>query len=214
MDPELLARKRWRTLAKILDRQDRVAADLAEARRQNGVLHAALPEAERNDRLARGQAAAAGNQPPSQSETQRLEAELAASKQRADDLQAASEVVAAELLELRQRNRDQWGRSQAETVDRARRSVAEAVASLEAKVDALEDEATLQRWVDEPRAEVTIDPHGGRLDHNLVLAEAIARLRTAVEGLAAGTQAEPPQRPEPDPVTKRLLAKARPGWGG
>jgi hypothetical protein len=214
MNPETLARKRWRTVGKTLDRRDRVASDLAEARQHGAALRAMLPAAERNDRLARGQAAADGKQLPRQSETERLEAELAATKQRADDLQAAAELVAAELLEVRQSNRDAWCESQAEAVERARRNLAEAADNLEAQISALENELELRRWVDEPLGEATVDPFGGRLSHTAALSQALAQVRNAVDGLAAGTQAEPPRRPEPDPVTKRLLAKARPGWGG
>jgi hypothetical protein len=214
MDPETFARKRWRAAEKAVARRERIAHDLAETRQLIGTLTAALPAAERNDRLARGQAVADGHQPPPQGEKDRLEAELNLAKQRSDDLQAAAELAATEILELRQANRDTWAGSQAQAVDKARGAVLEATDKLEQQVSSLTDELALQAWLAAPVEQPLADPHGGRLTHEGTLATALTQLRAAVEGLAAGTTPQPPAKPEPDPITKRLINKARPSWGG
>jgi hypothetical protein len=203
MDPETIARKRWRAAEKAVARRERIARDLAETRQLIGTRTAALPAAERADRLARGQAVADGRQPPPQGEKDRLEAELNLAKQRSDDLQAAAELAATEILELRQANRDTWAGSQAQAVDKARGAVLEAT-----------DKLALQAWVAAPVEQPLADPHGGRLTHEGTLATALTQLRAAVEGLAAGTTPKPPAKPEPDPITRRLINKARPSWGG
>ena len=212
-DPETLARKRFRPLANTLERRDRIDRDLRDAREQAGLLTAALPAAERNDRAARGRALADGTPPPKQGKKQRLAAELAATRQRADDLEAASELIAAELLQLRQTRQEDWAGSQTEAVARARAAVLEATGKLESAVAALEDELALRSWIEAPTGETAPDPHGGRLTHTGTLTTALDQVRAAVDGLAAGeTTAEPPRR-EPVPLTKRLLTKAKPGWG-
>ncbi len=84
---------------------------------------------------------------------------------------------------------------------------------LEQQLSSRTDELALQAWVAAPVEQPLTDPHGGRLTHEGTLATALTQLRAAVEGLAAGTTPQPPAKPEPDPITKRLLAKANQGWG-
>lgn len=207
-DPETLARSRFRSARRLLERRDKIGRELTEARQHSGQLHRALPQAERRDREARGRATAEGrNRPPL--EAAPIVAEIEDVRQRIEDLEAAAEVVEAELRELRQTNRDSWSERQARHVAQARRAVLTAAAELEAAVSTLEDENALRAWVAEPVGQGAVDPAGGRVTHAGAIAAALDQVRAAVDGIAAGEAS-----PVPTPVRgRKLLPMERPGWG-
>jgi len=130
-------------------RRDRRSAPRGAASR--GELSAALPEAERRDRELRGQAVAAGKA-VEVGEAGKLAAELEDAQQSAKDLEAATEVVARELLDVREANRDTWTQSQDRHVEKARAAVLTAADGLAAAVAKLEDENALRAWAAEPVA--------------------------------------------------------------
>jgi hypothetical protein len=168
LEAETLARGRWRPVAKALDRRDKIQRRLVEARHRSGELHAALPAAERRDREARGHAVAEGRSRP-QLEAPQIISEREDLQQQIDDLQAAAEVVDRELLELRERSRENWRASCDRTVERAKAAVLKAGQELEAAVSAFEDEIALRDWAHAPVDQGSTDPMGGRLTHTGVL---------------------------------------------
>jgi hypothetical protein len=206
------AAKRWKPVAKLTARRDKISVQLWEARARAAELSAQLPAAKERDRQARGRALADATEPPA-SEADRISRELEDAQRLAADLEAAGEVLAAELRDLREAHREQWAPEQAQVVANAREQLLRSCERLEEDAQALEDATALHAWA--VRDEIaTVDPFGGRLTNTGALREAIGQLRAAVQGLAAGETNRPvPPQPEPSWLQRRLAAKANTGWG-
>jgi hypothetical protein len=207
-DPETLARRRFRSVRRLLERRDKIGNLLAEARRRSGELHAELPQAEQRDREARGRATAEGRSKP-QLEAPQIASELEDVQQRVEDLQAAATVVEQDLQTLRRDKRDPWSERQAGRVEQAKRAVFTAAGELEQAVSTLEDENALRAWITEPVGQGSVDPAGGRVTYAGAIAAALDQVRAAVDGIAAGEAAPTPAPPQ----GRKLLPIERPGWG-
>jgi chromosome segregation ATPase len=215
LDAETLARKRFKPVEKVLAKREQIARKLVEARARVGELQAALPEAEANDRAARGRAIADGRIAPRESEKERISAEIEKTQQQVDDFLAAGELVERDLSELLEANREGWSKAQEREVAQARNAVLTAVQEVAVAVEKLGAENALRAWIDPVPPEGSVDPYGGRLSHSGALGAALDQVRAAVEALASGEEyGKPPPEPEPSWVERRLAAKAKPGWGG
>jgi hypothetical protein len=214
LDPEILARRRWRQVERAAGKRDELGRRLQEARARAAELTSAQPGAEQRDREARGLSLVDGKSPPP-SEAEKIARQLEGAQQDVQDFDAALGVANRRLQEVLDTNRHAWAQEQERTIEQARTEVLSALASLEQGIATLEGERALLAWLEPAPAEGSVDPHGGRHTHSGFLAAALDQVRAAVAGIAAGEESrQPDPAPEPSWLEKRLVGKAKPGWGG
>jgi hypothetical protein len=152
LDPEILARRRWRQVERAAGKRDELGRRLQEARARAAELTSTQPGAEQRDREARGLALAEGKPAP-HSEAEKTARELDEARSLVQDLDAAAAVVQHQFQEVLDANRESWGQAQGRAIDQAGNGVLSALAGLEKAVGKLEDERGLLAWIEPVPAE-------------------------------------------------------------
>jgi hypothetical protein len=143
VNPETLARQRFKQVEKLLQRRERVAREQTEAQREAEQLRERLEVARQSHRGAGALALAEGNPvPPPDEELERLEAQIVAIGRRLEAFGEAAQLVERDLALLRIENREGWEAAQT-------RAVAAATAKVDEAAAALADEQALLGWVTE-----------------------------------------------------------------
>jgi hypothetical protein len=192
MNPEDVARSRFRPMAKVYEKTTRLAAELQETRAQVERLTTEQAAAAHRDRLAYAAALSEGKGRPASCEEAKVSAELEDAELKADALTLALDAAFDERARLIEQNRSGWRRQSMRELARARSRYESAITELEQARDALSGEATLITWLDSgASADAASDPLGGRIGTDargrpaLSFGRTLEELRRDVEHLAS-----------------------------
>jgi hypothetical protein len=147
MNPEDLARRRWRPVEKAVAKRDRLGKELSETNQSLAALRSELSQAERADRDAYAAALADGDKAEPPRKAMQLAAAVAAEERRSEALQAATANAESEIYQLREQNRSAWSRDTIGAITKAHRAYTEAVRAVGAARDVLADEVALVSWI-------------------------------------------------------------------
>jgi hypothetical protein len=154
VNPEDVARQRWRPVAKAVEKRNRLGAELIKANERLVRLRNELPQAEQADREAFAVALAAGKAEPDRMSEQ-VAANIAAEERRSHALQTAVQQAESELQKLCEQNRPNWFRDTLAAIGKAHRTYEEAIDAVAQAREGLADEVALADWI---RGGVGISP--------------------------------------------------------
>jgi hypothetical protein len=207
MNPEDLARQRWRPAAKAVERRNRFGEGLGVTNERLVGLRAELPRAEEADREAFAQAIAEGDKAEPRWKAEQLAARIEADERRAEARRLAIENAENELRKLRVDNRSAWRKSTIGTIVKAHLAYQESIRRVEAAREALADEVALDGWVtDGIGASHVLDRLGGEISNTSALsfAQVVCSLNEDAEQIAShlrepepGALRAPPGRRRP-----------------
>jgi hypothetical protein len=164
MNPEDLARQRWRPVAKAVDKRSRLGEELRVTNERLVGLRAELPRAEEADREAHATAIAAGDKAEPGRKAEQLATRIEAEERRAEALRLAIEKTESELRKLRDENRSAGRKATFSTIAKAHLAYEESIRRVEAARDALADEVALAGWItDGIGASHVVDRLGGQI---------------------------------------------------
>jgi DNA repair exonuclease SbcCD ATPase subunit len=146
MNPEDLARRRWRRIAKAVEKRNRLGAELAKTNERLVLLRNELPQAEQADRAAFAAALAAGKAEPDRMAEQ-VAANIAVEERRSEALQTAVQQAESELQKLCEQNRTGWYRDTLAAIGKAHRIYEEAIEAVAQAREGLADEVALADWI-------------------------------------------------------------------
>ena len=182
MNPEDLAKQRFKPVARALEKIARLGTELAETRARVEQLERERAAAAHRDRQAYAAALSEGKGKPSSREEAKVAAELEEAEEKAEALALAVDSALDERAKLLDQNRSGWRRQSMRELAKARSRYESAIAELEAARDALSGEATLIAWLDTgANAEAASDPLGGRVGTDATGRPAISFSRTLEE---------------------------------
>jgi hypothetical protein len=147
MNPEDLARQRWRPVAKAAEKRSRLGDELRVTNERLVGLRAELPRAEEADREAYATAIAAGDKAEPGRKAEQLATRIEAEERRAEALRLAIEKTESELRKLRNENRSACRKSTIATIAKAQLDYQESIRRVEAAREALADEVALDGWI-------------------------------------------------------------------
>lgn len=145
MNPEDLARRRWKVVNKKAEERGRLVQQLNQANERLAVLREELPRAEQTDREAFATALGQGNDEPERSATKLVE-KIEAEQRRAEAAVIGIENAERELRELCSRN-GPWRFETMRTIAKARTEYQESIRRLEDARESLADEVSLFGWL-------------------------------------------------------------------
>jgi hypothetical protein len=206
VNPEDLARERWRPAAKTVEKRNRLGEELRVTNERLVALRAELPRAEEADREAYATAIAAGDKAEPGRKAEQLAARIEADERRAEACRAAIENAENELRKLRVDNRSAWRKSTIGTIVKAHLAYQESIRRVEAAREALADEVALDGWVtDGIGASHVLDRLGGEISNTnaLSFAQVVRSLNEDAEQIASHLR-----EPEPSVPFKRLRDRA------
>ena len=204
MNPEDLARSRFKPVAKALEKISRLGTELAETRAQVEQLEGERAAAAHRDRQAYAEALREGRARPAKREEAKVIAQLEDAGLKAEALALAVDAALDERTKLLEQNRRGWRRQSMRELARAKGRYESAIAELAAARDALSDGATLIAWLDSgASAEAASDPLGGRVGIDasgrqpVSFSRTLEELRQDCEYLAEhpATSGNPPAEP-------------------
>ena len=163
MNPQDLARARFKPIRQALERIEKTEAAHAKSQAKLEQLRAAVGPAEHRDREALGQALVDGKPEPA-SEAEEIKSQLAQEERRAEALRLAVSAARERIPELVSANRGEWTRQGRRALATTQRRYSTAIDELEAARVALSDEASLGSWMASGSSvDAAADPLGGRL---------------------------------------------------
>jgi uncharacterized protein (UPF0335 family) len=145
MNPTDLAR-RWKPYRNAVERAEKAARALQEARARLGQLRSDLGPAEAADSLALGKAILAG-QNESPSKVAQIQEEIRAQERRVSALERAHADVQEQIASVIAEHKSSWHRETLSEISKARRRSEDALAELEAARDNLSSIVGLNEWV-------------------------------------------------------------------
>jgi hypothetical protein len=164
MNPEDVARARFRPLAKVYDKTTALATELQETRGLVERLTNEQTAAAHRDRLAYADALSKGEPRPAKREESKARAAREDAELKSEALAIAVDSALDERAKILDRHRSGWKREAMRELARARGRYEDAIAELEAARDALSNEASLIAWLDSgASADAASDPLGGRI---------------------------------------------------
>jgi hypothetical protein len=146
VNPEDLARQRWRPIAKAVEKRNRLGRELTDTNGRLVALRGELPQAEQADREAFAVAIAEGKPEPNRKAKQ-IDANIAAAERRSEALQTAVQQAESELQKLCEQNRPGWYRDTLAAIGRAHRIYQEAIDAVAQAREGLADEVALADWI-------------------------------------------------------------------
>lgn len=146
MNPEDIARKRWRPVRKALEEREKLVAELTQAGERLAALQSELQQAGQADREAYAAAIAAGKDEPVR-KVEQLAIRIEAEQRRVDACVLAVEKVGAELDKLRAENRSAWRKEALAEIAEAHVAYEASIRLLEQHREALADEVALHGWI-------------------------------------------------------------------
>jgi hypothetical protein len=188
MNPEDLARQRFKPLQGVYEKVARLSAELQETRAQVERLEREQGRAAYRDKLAYANALAAGKPRPTKREGAKARVALEDCQLKAEALVLALDAAFDERARLIEQNRSSWRRQAMRELAKAQRRYTDAISELEAARDSLSGEATLVAWIDSgAAADAASDPLTGADPHGrepLSFARTLEALRRDCEHLA------------------------------
>src|SRR5215211_2444131 len=164
MNPEDLARQRFKPLQGVHEKVARLSAELQETRAQVEQLKNEQTAAAHRDRLAYAIALSEDKGKPSSCEEARVSAELEDAELKAEALNLALDAAFDERARLIEQNRSSWRRQSMRELAKAANRYQDAISELESARDALSGEASPITWLDSgASADAASDPLGGRI---------------------------------------------------
>jgi hypothetical protein len=145
VNPEDLARTRWRPVAKAVEERNGLGRELAETNEHLVQLRNELQQAEQADRAAFAVAIAAGKAEPER-RAEQIAASIEAEERRSEALQTAVLTAESDLQKLREQN-PAWYRDTLAAIAKAHRAYQEAIRTLAVAREALADEVALADWI-------------------------------------------------------------------
>ena len=145
MNPEDLARRRWKAVNKKVEERERLVQELNQASDCLAALREELPRAEQADREAFAAALAQGKPEPARSATE-LAAKIESEERRAEAAAFGIETTERELRELCAANGD-WRSETLRAIAKKRSAYQKSIAQLEPDREALADEVALIGWL-------------------------------------------------------------------
>jgi hypothetical protein len=142
MNPEDLARRRWRPVAKAVEKRNRLGAELAKTNERLVLLRNELPQAEQADRESFAVALAASKAEPDRM-AEHVAANIAAEERRSEALQTAVQQAARELQKVCEQNRPGWYKDTLAAIGKAHRIYEEAIDVVAHAREGLADEVAL-----------------------------------------------------------------------
>jgi hypothetical protein len=209
MNPTDLAR-RWKPYRNAVERAEKAATALQEARARLGQLRSDLGPAEAADSLALGKAILAGqDEPPSK--VAQIQEEVRAQERRVSALERAHADAQEQIASVIAEHKSSWHRETLSEISKARRRSEAALAELEAARDNLSSIVGLNEWVASGGAAAG-EPANDRLAGNGLLgfSEVMAALRADLEHL---TYFDSIERERPVRPALELVRRAG-SWGG
>jgi hypothetical protein len=146
VNPEDLARTKWRPVEKAAAKRDRLGRELAETNEHLVRLRNELPQVEHADREAFAAALAAGKAEPDRLAEQ-VAANIAAEERRSKALQTAVQQAESELQKLCEQNRPGWYRDTLAAIGKAHWVYEEAIDAVARAREGLADEVALADWI-------------------------------------------------------------------
>jgi hypothetical protein len=204
VNAEDLAAARWKQIRQAREQIRQAEAAHAASSARLDELRSAIPEAERRDREALGEAIVAGKAEP-KPEAEQLRAELAAEERRNDALTGAVERARGEIGRQVEQNRSGWYRDTVRDLSQAGKRYTDAISELEQARETLSSAASLCVWISSggsPVAEAATNTLSGRLGDvsgqaGMGFSAVVAELRADAEHLVAhpAEYDEPASRP-------------------
>lgn len=149
MNPNDLARSRWRPVRKALEEQEKLSLELTQAGERLAALQGELPAAEQADREAYAAAIAVGkdelDEPPRKAD--QLATRIDAEQRRVNACVTAVENANAKLDKLRADNRSAWRKEQLGKIAEAHRAYEDSIRLVAERREALADEVALHGWL-------------------------------------------------------------------
>jgi hypothetical protein len=200
LNPEDLARQRFRPLQGVHEKVTRLSAELAETRTQVEQLDKELAQATFRDKEGYAVALAAGKPRPTKREGEKARVALEDCQLKAEALSIALDAAFDERARLIEQNRSGWRREVSRYLDKAERRYQDAIGELEAARDSLSSEASLIAWLSSgASADAASDPLGGRGPGTdpVSFSRTLEALRRDCEHLAEYPVARDDPAPEP-----------------
>lgn len=146
MNPQDLARQRWKPVRKALEEQEELGLKLSQAADRLAALREELQQAGQTDREAYPAAIAAGKpEPPRKAE--QLAVAIEAEQRRVDACAMALESISVKLDRLRTENRSAWRKDALGMIAEAHFAYEECIRLLPERREALADAVALHAWV-------------------------------------------------------------------
>jgi hypothetical protein len=146
LNPEDIARKRWRPVRKALEEREKLEAELTQAGERFAALQSELQHAEQADREAYAAAIAAGKDEPVR-KVEQLAIRIEAEQRRVDACVLAVEKAGAELNKLRAENRSAWRKEALAKIAEAHSAYEQSIRLLAERRETLADEVALHGWI-------------------------------------------------------------------
>jgi len=148
VNPEDLARQRFKPIRQALEKIARLGTELQETRAQVEQLKVKRKEAAQRDKQAYAVALSAGRARPATREEEKVIAELEDAELKAEALTLALDSAFDERARLIEQNRSGWRRQAMRELAKVQKRYTDAISELESARDALSGEASLIAWLD------------------------------------------------------------------
>jgi hypothetical protein len=146
VNPQDLARERWRPVRKALEEQEKLSLELTQAGERLAALQSELSQAKDADREAYAAAIAAGRAEPVR-KAEQLAIRIEAEQRRVDACVTAVENANAKLDKLRAENRSAWRKDALAKIAAAHSAYEESIRLLEQRREQLAGEVALHGWI-------------------------------------------------------------------
>jgi hypothetical protein len=221
VNPEDLARSRFKPVAKALEKISRLGTELTETRAQVEQLERERAAAAHRDRQAYADALSEGRARPVKREEAKVIAQLEDAGMKAEALALAVDAAHDERTKLLEQNHPLWRLKAMRTLASAKTRYADAIAEIEAARDSLSDEAALVGWLDGGAGiAAATDSLGGRIGalpgegQPLSFALVLDELRRDLEHLVAHPVSRDDPQPRPRPELIPGVIRTGLEWGG
>jgi hypothetical protein len=146
VNPQDLARKRWKPVRKALEEQEKLGLELTQAAERLAALQDQLQQAGQADREAYAAAIAAGKAEPVR-KAEQLAIRIEAEQRRVDACVTAVENANAKLDKLRAENRSAWSKDALALIAEKHLAYEESIRRLAECREALADAVALHGWI-------------------------------------------------------------------
>jgi hypothetical protein len=200
MNPEDLARQRFKSLQGVYEKVARLSAELAETRTKVEQLDREQARAAHRDKQRYADALAAGKPRPTNREAGKARVALEECQLKAEALSLAVDATLDERARLIEQHRSSWRRQSMRELAKATKRYQDAISELESARDALSGEASLISWLASgASADAASDPLGGRIGATdpVSFARTLEALREDCQHLAEFPVAQDDPTPEP-----------------